>query len=148
MHAKTRTQLVLLLVVAACVGVGYTSNWYSRPAAEAPLRNRVDIAIEQMRRVRWGNPPPSFVTQPTTWLAEGDIHRASEISSAWFPVYRPRVQTALPWAYVVTDSRIPFVIRTFAGYETTGQGGADWVTEGVYCFGLRVWSRRRLLGMS
>lgn len=136
------------VVLALLLLSGYASNLISRRYAEASVRSDVERAIERMRTMRWNEPVPSFVARETTWLDKRTAALRLEHSSWLAPVYGPGASTPLPWAYIVTDIRVPFLVRVFFGSETTGQGGSAWVRDSLYIFGYKVFSRNTLLGMS
>jgi hypothetical protein len=103
------------------------------------------MSIEAMRKIHWSTP----VNRPLTWLSARDVQRSPELSGmAGAPVYRPKGTTELPWAYVLSDIRVPFLVRVFFGSETTGQAGSAWVQDDICFFGCVLWTHRRLLGMS
>jgi len=127
-----RKRLAALAIAAPAIftATGLLSSRAALHTCDELARASVSASVDRVRAFYRSHPDQrdlSFLLRPIHWAAaEPD---PTSPGSPWYLFarsYRPSPDALRPpWAFVRSEvTPIPFVVRTYYGYETTGQSGA------------------------
>ena len=130
MSHRKRLAALATAVIVIFGATGFLSSRASLHACDGLAQAHISRTVAQIREFHRSQPDVrdlSFLAQPIHWAAaEPD---PTSPGSPWYYFarsYRPsNVALRAPWGFVRSEvTLIPFLVRTYYGYQTTGQSGA------------------------
>ena len=141
MSRRNRLAALATAVLVAVGATGLLSSRASLRTCDGLAQASISRSVAQIREFHRSHPDQrdlSFLFQPIHWaVAEPD---PTSPGSPWYffaRAYRPSNEALrAPWGFVRSEvTPVPFVVRTYYGYQTTGQSGAGGFFLHVCFFG-------------
>ncbi len=141
MSHRTRLAALATAVMVVFGATGFLSSRASLQTCDGIAQAHISRSVEQIREFYRSHPDVrdlSFLFQPIHWVAaEPDPTSPGPPWYFFARSYRPSNDALrAPWGFVRSEvTLIPFLVRTYYGYQTTGQSGAGGFLLHVCFFG-------------